>query len=203
LTRIMVFIDGSNLYWAFKHWLRNNRQPPATPNIDKLVNLLVNNRELVRAYFFCSIKQSKTGEDDKTLKFITRLKTAGIDANAYPLRKRRKTFKCPKCKFFWKEQTDVEKGVDVALVTKFLALGFKGGYDTAIVVSGDADYVEAVKEVKNLGKRVEIAAFNDSAAKTLVEAADRFIPLDDKVNAFKLTSRRPYRPQSHGETSNH
>ena len=193
MTRIMIFIDGSNLYWAFKTWLKHNRQPPSACNIPKLVAVLTENRELVRAYFFCSIKPPKNGdnvETNKTITFLNTLKLSGIETSAYPLKIRKRTFKCPQCHRFWAEPVTVEKGVDVALVTKLLSLGFKGGYDTAILVSGDADYVEAVRQVKDNGKRVEVAAFKESAAKALVDCADRFIPLDDLVEQFKMQTQR-------------
>ncbi len=72
-----------------------------------------------------------------------------------------------------------EKGVDIALATHLLAMGFKNAYDVAIVVSGDKDYVEAIEEVRSLGKRVEGAAFRASAAPEIRRSVDQFTFLDD------------------------
>jgi uncharacterized LabA/DUF88 family protein len=148
---------------------------------------------LVRTYFFCTIKPSKTQDVqlNKATTFLNWLKLSGIEAVSYPLKTRDEQFHCPRCGLGWREKVGVEKGVDVALVTKLLALGFKGGFDTAIVVSGDADYIEAVREIKNLGKRIEIAAFRDSASKELAEAADRFTPLDDFGDQIKTPVSKP------------
>lgn len=195
MTKIMIFVDGSNLYWSFRNWIKATSSNPAVCNVKKMVELLTENRELIRAYFFCSIKPSKKQDNqlNKATTFLNWLKLSGIEAVSYPLKVRDEQFQCPRCGLRWKERLSVEKGVDVALVTKLLALGFKGGFDTAIIVSGDADYIEAVKEVKNLGRRIEVAAFKDSASKELVEAADRFIPLDDFAEQIKTPVPKPER----------
>ena len=187
MTKIMIFIDGSNLYWSFRNWVKVTASDPAVCNVKKMVELLTEERELIRAYFFCTVKPSKKQDNqlNKATTFLNWLKLSGIETVSYPLKVRDEQFQCPRCGLRWKERIDVEKGVDVALVTKLLALGFKGGFDTAIIVSGDADYIEAVREVKNLGRRVEVAAFRGSAANELVEAADRFIALDDFAERIK------------------
>ena len=50
-----------------------------------------------------------------------------------------------------------EKGVDVKLATDMITL--KDIYDVAVLVSGDQDYVPAVKHIKDLGKTVVNVAF--------------------------------------------
>jgi len=40
-------------------------------------------------------------------------------------------------------------------------------YDTAVLVSGDGDFVPVVKKVKEMGKKVEVWAFRYSLANTL------------------------------------
>lgn len=51
-------------------------------------------------------------------------------------------------------------------------------YDTAILVSGDADYVPAVEAVKAIGKHVEVAFVERGRSMDLRQTADRFVPLD-------------------------
>ena len=50
-----------------------------------------------------------------------------------------------------------EKAVDVKLAVDLVALS--GSYDTAIILSGDQDYVPAVQMVKDLGKKAVNVAF--------------------------------------------
>ena len=49
--------------------------------------------------------------------------------------------------------------MDVGLATKMLMLAFNKAYETAILVSGDKDYLETVRFVKNLGLRVEVISW--------------------------------------------
>ena len=73
-----------------------------------------------------------------------------------------------------------EKGVDVAVAMKMLTHATNKAFDTAILVSGDKDYLDTVKTVKNLGLRVEIVSFRRSLAPDL--AAESSVPvlyLDD------------------------
>jgi uncharacterized LabA/DUF88 family protein len=55
------------------------------------------------------------------------------------------------------KQLGNEKAVDVMLATDLITL--KSIYDLAIIVSGDQDYVPAVKSVKDAGKTVVNVAF--------------------------------------------
>jgi uncharacterized LabA/DUF88 family protein len=72
----------------------------------------------------------------------------------------------------------VEKGVDVRLAVTMLARAYKDHYDVAVLVSGDADFVEAVQEVKDNGKHVELAFFDTAPCFHLRKTCDRFIVLN-------------------------
>lgn len=72
----------------------------------------------------------------------------------------------------------MEKGVDIDLATDMLRLAYNNAYDTAIIVTGDGDFVSAVKGVKDMGKHVENANFKEGKGYHLRTACDKFIPLD-------------------------
>jgi uncharacterized LabA/DUF88 family protein len=71
-----------------------------------------------------------------------------------------------------------ERGVDVALVTDLLKMGYANAYDEAIVVGAEEDFEEALKEVKQLGKRLVIASFTETISTRTRRLADEFIPLE-------------------------
>jgi uncharacterized LabA/DUF88 family protein len=85
----------------------------------------------------------------------------------------------------------MEKGSDVALVTDLLGLAFRNAYDTAVLVSGDSDYLGAVEEVKRFGKRVEVVAFDSAIAAELKSAADRYISLENIAESIELAREKP------------
>jgi uncharacterized LabA/DUF88 family protein len=160
----MIFIDGSNLFKSFRMLY-----PELRYDISKLVSVLSENKKLIRPYYFGSERLPPSqGQRD----FQNMLRYDGIDVTIRPLKIQTKTVNCIYDKSRKCELTnEIEKGIDVALVTKMISFGFKGIYDTAILISGDADYVEAIKEIKNLGKRVEVVSFPESIAPTLRKIA--------------------------------
>lgn len=64
------------------------------------------------------------------------------------------------------------KSADIPLSIKATQLARK--VDTIIIMSGDSDYIELVRHLKNEGVRVEIAAVPKTTSSMLVEEADYF-----------------------------
>ena len=73
----------------------------------------------------------------------------------------------------------VEKGIDVAIAVESLCLAYEDAYDTALLVSGDGDYVQLLEALKRKGKHIEVAMFKSQSAGILLEHVDVFRPLDD------------------------
>ena len=71
----------------------------------------------------------------------------------------------------------VEKGVDVKLGVDMVAFGARDLYDTAVLISGDGDFADAVQHVKDMGKHVELA-FPHPRCFHLRQICDKFILLD-------------------------
>ena len=70
-----------------------------------------------------------------------------------------------------------EKAVDVKLATDMILL--RDIYDTAIIVSGDQDYVPAVQAIKDSGKRVINASFRTRSGQLLPGGARRLNQVTD------------------------
>lgn len=80
------------------------------------------------------------------------------------------------------------KTADIPLAIKATQLA--GKVDTIIIMSGDSDYVDLVKYLKNEGVRVEISAVPKNTSDALVQEADYFhqiLPND----WFSLTKSKP------------
>jgi len=164
--RVMIFIDGSNIYRASRRYKIGYR-----PDIQKLQDKLVKGRTLMRTYYYCSIGNPPRPEQ---LKFQEKLKHLHIEVVSKSLKIRGSTHE------------RVEKGVDVALVTDMLSLAYKNAYEVAILVSGDNDFLQAVDEVKRSGKRVEIAAFDSSIGKELRDMADDYTSIEQIADEIRL-----------------
>lgn len=72
-----------------------------------------------------------------------------------------------------------EKGVDVGLVIEFLVQAFNRNFDVGIIISGDEDYKGAIGEAKRFGRKIEIAAFNETINADFRRSGNLFISLDD------------------------
>jgi hypothetical protein len=66
--------------------------------------------------------------------------------------------------------------------------------DVLVLVTGDGDFVPLVRQLKMMGKRVEVIAFTKSSAPDLREAADRFFPVTRRL-------LRPIDPQKRERAS--
>jgi len=72
-----------------------------------------------------------------------------------------------------------------------VSLAFRDAYDTAILVSGDSDYVPVVEEIQELGKRVENASFKRTSSYELRKVCDSFLLLDNVARKFTTPLNKP------------
>jgi uncharacterized LabA/DUF88 family protein len=173
--RVMIFIDGSNVYWGLRSYKRQTRSEYLL-DYEKLQLLLAGQRDLVRTIYYSSAPSERANPGQ--CRFWEYLRSTGIQVVLKTLGKRVNPENG--------EIRLVEKGVDVALTIDLLALAWEGAYDVAIVFSGDGDYVEAVKQVMNKGKNVEILAFRSSCSVELRESALRVTYFEDIAGMVKM-----------------
>ena len=74
--------------------------------------------------------------------------------------------------------TWVEKGIDVKVAVDMIGMAYKNQYDVALLVSGDGDYVDCVRAVKDAGRHVVNAYFVSSQSLALRDACDNWICMD-------------------------
>ena len=158
--RVMVFIDGSNLYHVLdQNCSRHDVQ------FDKLARKLANGRDLRRIYYY-NIRQESDRPDGRVDqdRFLHSLyDTPYVEVRLGIAKQRRDQM--------------VEKGVDVMLATDLVVRAYQDQYDTAILVSGDGDFYPAIQAVKDRGKQVEVAAFESNISAEASRVADLHIKL--------------------------
>jgi uncharacterized LabA/DUF88 family protein len=150
--RVAVFIDGNNLFHAARFH---------TIDIDynKLLRVLLGDGRLLRAFFYTGVDAGAERQQG----FLLWMRRNGFRV----VQKELKTF----YDGTRKANLDVEIAVDM--------LSLAGRYDTAVLVSGDEDFVYAVNAVAYKGCRVEVAGFRSNTAPRLIDVADFFIDLGD------------------------
>ena len=71
-----------------------------------------------------------------------------------------------------------QKGIDVLMAVDMVYHASRDNYDIAILCSGDIDLLEAVKLIKNFGKKVILLSHKNLASNDLVKEADVFIDIN-------------------------
>lgn len=168
--RVMIFIDGSNLYHSLKNHF--NR---ADLDMGKFTDKLLQKRALIRIYYYnAMVGQKQEPEIFKQQQAFFN----GVNAVPYTeLRLGRLVYSSG-----WPSVPPTEKGTDVQLAVDMVTHAYKDNYDVAILVAGDNDFTGAVQASKDSGKHVEIALFgNPGTSQQLREVADLVIPVDGKT----------------------
>jgi len=156
--KVAIFIDGNNLFHAARFH-----------NIDidynKLLRLLLGDGRLFRAFFYTGVDAGAERQQG----FLLWMRRNGFRV----VQKELKTF----YDGTRKANLDVEIAVDM--------LSLAGRYDTAVLVSGDEDFVYAVNSVAYKGCRVEVAGFRSNTAPKLIDVADCFIDLGEIADRIR------------------
>ena len=166
--RVMIFIDGSNLYHSLKNIFNRTDL-----DIGKFCQQLLRRRKLIRIYYY----NARVGKKEEPERYKHQQAFfAGVNAIPYTeLRLGRLVYNN------WPNTPPYEKGTDVQLATDMITHNYKNNYDVAILVAGDNDYVGAIQAVKDNGKHCEVALFGkQGTSRQLREVADRIIPLNSR-----------------------
>jgi len=178
-NRVMIFIDGSNLYKRTKSLIDEGKQV----DIEKLAHKLLGKRELRRIYYYNTYSPSEDPEEQKSQqKFLGKLGWINyLQKRIGRLIPKEYTVKCPNpdCETVFPFKTHIQKGVDTRIAVDMVTLAVSDGYDTAVLVSGDEDLVEAVDYIReHTNKKVENScALGAGWSIKLREATDARIPL--------------------------
>jgi uncharacterized LabA/DUF88 family protein len=160
--RVAIFIDGSNLY----HGLKNSFRRQDLRFAD-FITKLCGPRKLFRTYYYNVFQDPNKWPDTyrEQQEFLDILnKTPYLEIRLGSTKV--------------SQGVPVEKGIDIMLATDLLYFAWNNIYDVAILVSGDSDFAYAIKVVKNIGKHVEVAYFENAAAKEILDIADNKHLLD-------------------------
>lgn len=162
--RVAVFIDGNNLFHAA-------RFHSIDIDYNKLLRILLGDGRLLRAFFYTGVDAGAERQQG----FLLWMRRNGFRV----IQKELKTF----YDGTRKANLDVEIAVDM--------LSLAGRYDTAILVSGDEDFVYAINAVAYKGCRVEVAGFRSNTAPRLIDVADFFIDLGEISELIRRDSTLP------------
>lgn len=92
------------------------------------------------------------------------------------------------------------KGEDIMLACDVIRGAMQNTYDTAVIVSGDGDFVPLLQQVQDIhGKAVQIVAFRSALSQALEMEASSVVYLDDHLDKIKwVPMQSEDRPQGKG-----
>jgi uncharacterized LabA/DUF88 family protein len=168
MERVIVYIDGFNLYFGLKssgwrryYWL----------NLQLLSQNLLRGKQKLECtkYFTARIidPPDKQKRQNTYLEALGTLNEFRTYFGKYQLNPRQ----CRKCGF--EEKVPNEKMTDVQLAVELLADAYQGTFDTALLISADSDLTPPIVMVKKLfpEKRIVIAFPPNRSSKELAKAA--------------------------------
>lgn len=167
VERVAIFIDGSNFYHSLKRLKLVDRI-----NFRKFINELLRGRELANVFFYIAPLDFEFNPKKywKHQKFLNSLRNIP-------------KFKVVLCTLKKLKNNNgsfdfVIKGDDVCLANDFIVGAYEDLYDTAIIVSGDEDFVPIIKTAQKLKKKIGNAYFKSSSSETLRQVCNFSIPLN-------------------------
>jgi uncharacterized LabA/DUF88 family protein len=161
--RVAIFIDGSNLYHNLKRY-------KIKIDFEILIKKLESKRDIVQIYYYTALldKEKNLKKYETHVNFLNRLKKI-------------LNFKIVICNLRKMVLRGVIKyaikGDDIYLATDLIKGSYEDFYDVAIIVSGDEDFIPAIKVVQNNGKKVINAFFPKSSSYLLRNCCDGSINL--------------------------
>lgn len=210
--KLMIFIDGQNLLYGCIEFAREKKPgyefKYREEDLLKLLSALKPNRKLVQTRFYTGISKQNRQRYEKQrkkldfLEFKLKWVVDRKEAFTYP-------YYCPRCRHDSKEVqlecpscglklvTTENKGVDVSLATDLLLYGLvgpsQGGYDVAILVSGDRDFAPVIKKLNERHPEavVEVAQFSKLISNELRNTAKAVYPLESHADKFGSWLARP------------
>lgn len=173
--KVMVFIDGSNLY----HIIRDMFSPEEYQqlkaesknfNYEKLLNHIARGRKIIRTYFYTSSLDKSKDEQtfSKQQKFFEKLKRI---PNLYLVLCRMQKQRINGKDFYHVKEDDIRLAIDM------IKLGYNSAYDTAVLISSDSDFIPAVRTIREIGKNIENIGFENKFSYHLQQECDRFLKL--------------------------
>jgi len=165
MERIIIFIDNSNIFKGFRKY-------NVKADYEKLKNIIIKGRKLNGIFLYEGVVYPMSPEKKKWYKDLS-------NKSGYVI----------KASFDKRTINDtIEKKIDIKIAIDIISLAYENAYDTAVLVSGDGDFIPVVKKVKELGRDFELWAFRYSLANALREELEQrnIYYLDDILSTIKM-----------------
>lgn len=175
MKRISVFIDGNNFYFGLRK-LYGKEKSLKTFDFEKFAWFLAGKEKVVAIHYYNALlDREHNPEKYKSQKeFFEKLrKIPNFHLVLCRLLKRNIT---GTNKFYY-----IIKEDDIHMAVDMVENAYENNFDTALLISGDGDFVPAVRSVKKKGKMVTNVYFKNSSSRNLKNFCDESLELSKQI----------------------
>ena len=149
MERVVIFIDNSNIFKGFQKY-------KIKADYEKLKNIIIRDRKLLNIFLYEGVLYPISPEKKKWYEDL-HSKSGYIVKASFDKIALNDAF---------------EKKIDIQIAIDIVSLAYENAYDTAVLVSGDGDFLPVVEKIKSLNKTLELWAFRYSLANALKEQVE-------------------------------
>ena len=171
--KISIYIDGANFVYGLK--TLHPKYSDYHFDFKNFIKKVVGGNQLVGIFYYnASLKQKiNPRRFREQQKLFSRLRK--IPKCRVILCKRQKRFNKDEEEYY------TIKGDDIYLALDMLNHAWENKYNKAILISGDGDFTQLIKYVKNKKKEVEVISFEEIASRNLINEVKRFQFITKKI----------------------
>lgn len=175
MERVSIFIDGNNFYHGLRNLYGKDKSLKKF-NFAEFINYLTKeNKSIGIFYYNAQLDKSKNSQKfDSQKEFFEKLKQIPkLNLRLCKLLKR----KLPHLKgyYYVLKEDDIHMAVDI------VEGACDNEFDIAILISGDGDFVPAVRSVKKRNKKIINVYFKKSSSRNLKNDCDDSIEINKEI----------------------
>jgi uncharacterized LabA/DUF88 family protein len=174
MRKFAIFIDGNNFYFGLRK-LYGKEKSLKNFNFQLFAKEFAKNGEVVKIFYYNAFldKENNPQKYENQKKFFDKLKQIP-------------NFKLVLCKLLKRKITGttnfyyILKEDDIHMAVDMVENAYEDTYDSAILVSGDGDFVPAVKSIKKRNKFVINLYFKSSSSRNLKNFCNQSFELTEE-----------------------
>ena len=175
MKRVAVFIDGNNFYFGLRK-LYGKEKGLKIFNFEKFSQFLAGKDKLIAIYYYNALldKENNLEKYESQKEFFEKLKQIP-------------NFHLVLCKLLKRKITGTNKFYyiikedDINMAVDMVENACDNKFDIAVLVSGDGDFIPAVRSVKNKNKLVKNIYFKNSSSRNLKNFCDESLELTKEI----------------------
>ncbi len=175
MKRVAIFIDGNNFYYGLRKIYGKNKNLKDF-NFQKFTNFLARNEKVVAIYYYNAQldREFNLSKFKSQKEFFKKLKSIP-NFNLVLCRLLKRNITGTNKHYYIIKEDDIHMAVDMVDGSVYDI------FDTAIIVSGDGDFVPAVKSVQRRNKEVENVYFNKSSSRNLKDHCNKSLEITKEI----------------------